>query len=77
MATNGHGLIFTSHSHQKLKEKDRQVQRRATEYSLDGNGGDNMDKWVWWVERAKTDREKNKRSAACSNNHTCEEPQPK
>lgn len=38
MTTNGHGLIFTSHSHQKLKEKDRRVQRTATEYMLDGNG---------------------------------------
>lgn len=37
VATNGHGLIFTSHSYQKLKEKERWAQRRATEYRLDGN----------------------------------------
>lgn len=31
VTTNGHGLIFTSHSHQKLQEKDRRKQKSHRE----------------------------------------------
>lgn len=37
VATDGHGLIFTSHSHQKLNVKDSRVRGRATHYGLDEN----------------------------------------
>lgn len=56
MTTNGHGLIFTSHAHQKLNKKDRQVQKRATEYNrLDEMG---MTIWMSGMECGKSKKKK-------------------